>query len=188
MLSQGSVPQGEWRPHPQMIQMIWDVFWKAEVDHFDSEDNSHWPIFFSKERDTLAHKWPNAHLYDFSPIALLPLVIRKVKEVRCSVLLVAPHWRIQSWFPELIQLLSEAPWLFSLRKDLLYSARGTIWHPQTSCGDYTCGPSMGAFAAPREGCQYQLEPHLRDASMPSNGLYSLTGVQSRTKSRLPVAS
>ncbi len=40
-----------------------------------------------------------------------------------------PLWRNQTWFPELIQLLSAAPWPIPLRTDLLSHVRGTIWHP-----------------------------------------------------------
>ncbi|KAL0172543.1 hypothetical protein M9458_032854, partial [Cirrhinus mrigala] len=67
MLSRSNVPSGEWMLHPQTVQKIWEVFGKAEVDLFASKDNSHCPIYFSKERDALAHDWPNLLLYAFSP-------------------------------------------------------------------------------------------------------------------------
>lgn len=40
MLSRDNVAQGEWRLHPQ-------VFERAEVYFFASEDNYHWPTYFS---------------------------------------------------------------------------------------------------------------------------------------------
>jgi len=40
--------------------MIWEIFRRAEVDLFASEDNSQWPIFFSREQDALAQDWPKA--------------------------------------------------------------------------------------------------------------------------------
>lgn len=87
ILSQGKVSPGEWRLHPQMIQIIWSVFEKEEVDLFALEDNFHCPTYFSKEQDALVHDWPNVHLYAFPQIALFPQVIRRVREVRCSPLL-----------------------------------------------------------------------------------------------------
>ncbi len=110
--------------------MIWSVFGKAEVDLFTSEDNYLCPIYFSRQRDALAHDWPNNSLYAFPPIALLPQVIRRVKDTKCSLLLVTPLWRNQVWFPELIQLLSAAPWSIPQRRDLLSQTQGKIWHPQ----------------------------------------------------------
>ncbi len=62
ILSQGNVSPGEWRLHPQMIQIIWLVFEKEEVDLFTLEDNFHCPKYFSKEQDALVHNWPNVHL------------------------------------------------------------------------------------------------------------------------------
>ncbi len=74
MLSRTNVPSEEWMLHPQMVQRIWEIFGRAEVDLFASEDNSHCPTFFSKNRDALAHEWPNLLLYAFPPIALIPQV------------------------------------------------------------------------------------------------------------------
>ncbi|XP_050953906.1 uncharacterized protein LOC127155614 [Labeo rohita] len=50
---------------------------------------------------------------------LAVMVIRQVREVRYSVLLVASLWRNQMWFPEFIKLLSATPCPIPLRKDLL---------------------------------------------------------------------
>lgn len=65
-----------------------------------------------------------------SSVALLPQVIRQVKETKCSLLLITPLWRNQVWFLEMIQLLSVAPWLIPLRKDLISPVQFMIWHPQ----------------------------------------------------------
>ncbi len=75
----------------------------------------------------LAHDWPNLLLYAFPPIALLPQVVRHIREQGHKVLLVAPLWRNQPWLSELTQLLTAAPWPVPLRRDLLSQANGTIW-------------------------------------------------------------
>ncbi len=67
MLSRSNVPSEEWMLHPQVVQKIWKIFGKAEVDLFASKDNSHCPIYYSKDRDALAHNWPNLLLYAFPP-------------------------------------------------------------------------------------------------------------------------
>ncbi|KAI2647798.1 hypothetical protein H4Q32_031262 [Labeo rohita] len=97
MLSRSNVPSGEWTLHPQTVQKIWEVFGKAEVDLFASKDNSHCPIYFSKDRDALAHDWPNLLLYAFPPTSLIPQVLKRVREQRHKLLLVAPLWRTQPW-------------------------------------------------------------------------------------------
>ncbi len=50
MLSRNNVVSEEWTLHPLAVQIIWEVFGRAGVDLFISEDNSHCPIFFTKAR------------------------------------------------------------------------------------------------------------------------------------------
>lgn len=40
-------PLGEWRLHPQMVQLIWSLFREAEIDLFASEENTRCLLFFS---------------------------------------------------------------------------------------------------------------------------------------------
>ncbi len=116
-------------PHPLAVQRIWEIFGKARVDLFVSKYNSHCPIFFTRSTDALAHEWPSPPLYALPPVALLPQILRRVREQRHKLILTAPLWRNQPWLSELFQLLKAAPWLIPLRRDLLSQANGTIWHP-----------------------------------------------------------
>ena len=128
-LSRDSVPPGEWSQHPQTVQSLWRRFGKAKVDLFASKDNAHCPEFFSKNEDALAQIWPSGPLYAFPPVSLLPQVIKRIREARHTVLLLAPYWENQAWFPDLIQLADSAPWPIPVKRDLFSQARGSIWHP-----------------------------------------------------------
>ncbi len=152
MLSRSNVPSEEWMLHPQVVQKIWKIFGKAEVDLFASKDNSHCPIYYSKDRDALAHDWPNLLLYAFPPIALLPQVVRRVREQGHKVLLVAPLWRNQPWLSELTQLLTAAPWPVPLRRDLLSQANGTIWLPRPELWALYIWPLNGSLLASQSEC------------------------------------
>ncbi len=151
MLSRSNVPSEEWMLHPQVVQKIWKTFGKAEVDLFASKDNSHCPTYYSKDRDN-AHDWPNLLLYAFPPIALLPQVVRRVREQGHKVLLVAPLWRNQPWLSELTQLLTAAPWPVPLRQDLLSQANGTIWHPRPELWALYIWPLNGSLLASQSEC------------------------------------
>ncbi len=129
MLSRNNVSSEEWTLHPLAVQRIWEVFGRARVDLFASEDNSHCPIYFMKSTDALAQEWLSLPLYAFPPIALLPQVLRRVREQRHRLLLIALLWKNQPWVSELFQLLEAAPWPIPLRRDLLSQANGTLWHP-----------------------------------------------------------
>ncbi len=87
-------------------------------------------FFFTKSTDALAYEWPSLPLYSFSPVALLPQVLRQVREQRHKHILIAPLWRNQPRMSELFQLLKAAPWPIPLRRDLLSQANGAIWHPR----------------------------------------------------------
>ncbi len=64
MFSRSKVPSEEWMLHPQMVQKIWEIFGKAEVDLFALKENSRCPIYYSK--DALATTGPPPSL-SFSP-------------------------------------------------------------------------------------------------------------------------
>ncbi len=154
MLSRSNVPSEEWMLHPQVVQKIWKTFGKAEVDLFASKDNSHCPTYYSKDRDALAHDWPNLLLYAFPPIALLPQVVRRVREQGHKVLLVAPcggtNLGCQSWLSYWQQPPGPCPWdgISSLRRTEQY---GT---PDPSCGLSTFGRSTGAYWPPRASVKH----------------------------------
>ncbi len=100
----------------------------------------------------LAHDWPNLLLYAFPPIALLPQVVRRVREQGHKVLLVAPLWRNQPWLSELTQLLTAASWPVPLRRDLLSQANGTKWHPRPELWALYIWPLNGSLLAFQSEC------------------------------------
>ncbi len=86
-------------------------------------------------------------LYAFVPIALLSQVLRRVREQRHKLILIAPLWRNQPWVSELFQLLEAVPWPIPLRRDLLSQANGTIWHPRPELWDLHVWPLNGSLSA-----------------------------------------
>ncbi len=144
MLSRKGIPQGEWRLHPESIRMIWTLYGRVEVDLFAMSEKAHCPLFFSLshsplEGDVLTSRWPAARLYVFPPIKILPLVLRKLKEERASLILITPNLPNQPWFPDLIELLVAPPWPIP---------SGRICYPRwtarcgtrtRSCGAFICG-------------------------------------------------
>ena len=126
---------GEWRLHPQTVQLIWSRFGEAQVDLFASHESSHCQLYYSLSQaplgtDALAHSWPRAlRKYAFPPVSLLAQTLCKVREDEEQVLLVAPYWPTRTWFSELMLLVTAPPWRIPLRRDLLSQGLGTIWHP-----------------------------------------------------------
>ncbi|XP_067313977.1 uncharacterized protein [Pseudorasbora parva] len=87
LLSRGNPLFGDWRLHPQIVDMIWMRFLRASVDLFASRENSHCPMFFSLKDldaplgvDALAHPWPKVRLYAFPPLCLIIPTLARARE------------------------------------------------------------------------------------------------------------
>ena len=87
------------------------------IDLFATRDNNKLPLFCSPmpdERalgaDGLSQSWDNLFLYAFPPYSLIPSLLRKLDESRnVELILVAPNWPAQMWFPWLLESLVELP-------------------------------------------------------------------------------
>ncbi len=126
--------------HPLSVQKIWEDFGRTRVDFFASEGNSHCPIFFTKSTDALAHEWPSLPLHVFPPIALLPQVLRRVREQRHKLFLIAPLWRNQPWVCQSYSSCSKQPLVAnpletsSLKRMARYGIHGPSFGPGFSPG------------------------------------------------------
>ncbi len=121
-LSRQKLRPGEWMLNRQTVSQIWNLFGKAEVDLFASQESSQCPLWFSLSFpmtlgiDAFAHPWPNVSLYAFPPAKLIPAILCRVSGAR--LLLIAPFWSSQTWFSELTPLLYRPPWEIPIRRDL----------------------------------------------------------------------
>ena len=110
VLSRQGLPQGDCRLHPEVVEMIWSKYGKAEVDVFASETSTHCPLWYSMMRgtspvgqDALAHAWPPHLLYAFPPIPLIHVTLERVRQKGHRLLLVAPNWPGRPCFPVVVQ-------------------------------------------------------------------------------------
>ncbi len=148
-LSRQKLKPGEWMLNRQTVSQIWDLFGKAEVDLFASQESFQCPLWFSLSFpmtlgiDAFAHPWPNVSLYAFLPIKLIPAVLCRVKVSGARLLLIAPFWPSQTWFSELTPLLYRPPWEIPIRRDLLSQLQGKIWHPQPELWKLWVWPIQG---------------------------------------------
>ncbi len=78
ILSRLGLRHGEWRLHPEVVELIWKEFGQAQVDMIAPRATSHCPLWFSSHAsssfglDAMVQTWPRLRLYAFPPIALLP--------------------------------------------------------------------------------------------------------------------
>ncbi|CAM4654716.1 unnamed protein product [Leuciscus chuanchicus] len=145
---QGPRP-GEWRLHPEAVELIWREFGQAQVDLFASRETSHGPLWFSLTHpaplglDAMVQTWPRLCLYAFPPVALLPGVLERVRRDRVCLLPIAPRWPGRVWFPDLVSLLDGHPLELPVRRDLLSQAGGSIFHPRPELWNLWAWPLRG---------------------------------------------
>ena len=100
----------KWSLHPEIVKRIFGLWGTPEVDMFATVSNSHHPRFMSRvpepralSVDALSQDWQGRSMYMFPPFPLLNKVIQKLRSTQAAeVILVAPWWPKQSWFPHLL--------------------------------------------------------------------------------------
>ncbi len=142
-LSRQKLRSGVWMLNRQTVAQILDLYCKAEVDLFASQESSHCPLWISLSSpvplgiDAFAHPWPDMRLYAFQPVKLIPAVLCRVNESGVRLLLVALFWPSQTWFSELIPLLYRFLGRFRSGRtcSLNFRARSGTLNPRSgSCG------------------------------------------------------
>ena len=111
----------DWRISAWLFKMIRLHFKvKLKVDLFASAQNTQLPGFFafhhdhrSLGTDALSHCWKNiGPVYAYPPPILIGRILQKIRAERLeSVILVAPVWLAQTWWPTLITMMRSPPLL-----------------------------------------------------------------------------
>ena len=141
----------EWTLAHNVLEPIWRIWFKPQVDLFATKFNKRLPIYVSPvpdpeawEVDAFSIRWDNLTGYAFPPMAILEKVLRKAREDRANIILVAPYWPARPWFPELKALSHLPPIKIQVKADSVVQPRSGIRHsdPETLnlhawmlCGD-----------------------------------------------------
>ncbi len=121
---------------------------EGRVDLFASRETSHCPLWFSFTHPAplglyaMMQMWPRIHLYAFSPIALLPGVLERVRRDRVLLLLIARGGPAE-YGSQILSLLDGPPLELPVRRDLLSQAGGSIFHPQPELWKLWAWPLRG---------------------------------------------
>ena len=117
----------EWSLNHRVFKALCHLWGTPQVDLFATRFNAKLATYMSPMPDPLALKtdalsqtWTAMWAYAYPPPALLPQVLAKVEQDSPKqILLVAPNWPSQRWFPLLISLLIDQPRRLPCWDDLL---------------------------------------------------------------------
>lgn len=94
-------------PQSNKFSISWTHLTHCHIDLFASHLNHQLPTFCTRHAhplawatDSLSLNWSGLFGYAFPPISLLPRVLQKIKQESCKIILVAPLWPRQAWFPQ----------------------------------------------------------------------------------------
>ena len=106
----------DWKLHPQIFNQINQKWGPLEVDLFATRLSTQLPRFFSWRPDPLAEatdafsqQWGQVKGYANPPWCLIAKVLSQVRNQQAQLILVAPVWRGQPWYPVLLGILYDYP-------------------------------------------------------------------------------
>ena len=125
----------EWKLQQGVFQQIVGTFGECTIDLFASRLNAQLEQYVSWRpdpgavgTDALQLTWNKGTAYAFPPFCLIGRCLKKVREERASLVLVAPIWRSQPWYPALLELLTDYPVVLPRNPELLSDPAGNP-HP-----------------------------------------------------------
>ena len=133
-----SVSTNNWKLNPDIFKQIDHLLGPLELDLFAERMNAQISRYFSWKPDPLAvgsdaftKIWTGEKAYAFPPFCLIPRVLAKIQKEKAQIVLIAPAWHTQAFYPMLLEMIVNNPILLPPQKDLLLSPEGHC-HPLVS--------------------------------------------------------
>jgi ribonuclease HI len=185
------VLHSEWQLHPMVLYRVFSQWGIPQVDMFATVHNAQLPQFVSPVPDpramavdALSLSWENRWMYMFPPFPVLTLVMQKLQATQqAELILIAPWWPSQAWFPHLLRLCVEHPWKLPRQSDLLTqpgdrSHNGDRFHLHAwRLSRNTC--KQKAFLQKLLQSQQNQDEPLQAGSMMVAGVYLSNGLRNR---------
>lgn len=125
----------EWTIVHRALTPVWNHWFRPDVDLFATKFSKRLPIYVSPVPDpqawavdALSLSWTPLLAYAFPPIPILGKVLKKARQEQATLILVAPKWEAQQWFPDLLDLSHEAPLPLNLDQRGLVQPRTGVPH------------------------------------------------------------
>ena len=116
----------EWQLDPRVFTQVTKELGGVDVDLFASRLNAQCTKVVSWQPDPMAFAidafmldWTQFNAYAFPPFSVIPSVLQHLTEQGAELLLIAPLWKTQHWFPRLLQMVTDFPRILPPNKDLL---------------------------------------------------------------------
>ena len=106
----------DWKLNPAIFRRIDSLMGPLEVDLFASRLTAQFPAYFSwrpdpfaQATDALVQDWTHIRGFVNPPWALIGRVLSHTQSQQAQVVLLAPIWKTQPWYPVLLEMLVDFP-------------------------------------------------------------------------------
>ena len=126
-LSRNFHDSSNWRLNPQLFKVLDQRWGPLMIDLFADRLNAQTPTYYSWKQDPQAagsdaFLWPwNGKCYAFPPFCLIGRCLKKIQKEGTELVLIAPAWQGQHWYPVLLNMLMEEPILLPMNVETLQS-------------------------------------------------------------------
>ncbi len=79
--------------------------------------------------DAFSVNWKAYNFYAFQPFSLIPRCLQKIQQDKATGIMIIPLWPTQAWFPLVLQMLYNQPWILLPRETLLQDPATNQPHP-----------------------------------------------------------
>ena len=140
---EGQLLPTEWSLHQEAADILFQKWGKPQIDLFATRFNTKCQLFISPvpdpqawDVDTLSLSLEEMDGYAYPPHQILSKFLQKIQLTsHCRIILVAPHWPTQIWFPLLGRLSKEPPIQLPNWEKLLKQPRSNVFHYDPSTLD-----------------------------------------------------
>ena len=112
----GQILKTEWSLNQTIADRIFRAWGRPFVDLFALGKNTKLAIYVSPIReetswkvDSLVQSWDGLYAYAYPPTSLIRACLNKVRTENVEIVLIAPVWPNQEWFPDLLDLSIDFP-------------------------------------------------------------------------------
>lgn len=126
----------EWRLGNYYFQKLCNEFYLPEVDLFASYANTQCAMYCSWQPDpgcafvdAFTISWNNRRAYAFPPFSLVAKVLQKINKDKATIIVVAPNWQSQPWYPKFLHMATSKIITFGPNKSLLFCPYTRESHP-----------------------------------------------------------
>ncbi|MCG7878915.1 MAG: hypothetical protein N0C90_21665, partial [Candidatus Thiodiazotropha endolucinida] len=126
----------EWKLDPYILGIIFSKWNTPDIDMFASRLNRQLKRYASWKPDPEAEiidaftcSWSDLYMYVFPPFSLISRLVAKLKQDQGECILIAPVWTSQTWFPSVMGMITDTPYLLPKDENLLTIPGTTKCHP-----------------------------------------------------------